>query len=436
VINFGKAIADLNEGNVLKNFTYVFSTGTHIDSLSISGNVTNILNQQKEKDVTVMLFTLKQDSLRFGKLKPTIYTTTDTAGNFTLGNLHEGYYKLYALKETAPNKIYDNDNELIAFPNKLINLQTDTTGVQLKLFKPIPSKFRFPDHKFDVDGKLLLVFNRPVEKPTLHIIYPNGLDADKYMEISKTRDTAQIYLKNMDFDSLRVALFENNKPLDSVSVRKGRKESFIHGVYIRTNADIGGLLKPGVDLSIIASTPITSYDPSLITLLEDSTTVNNFILVKDTANLKHLMLKYPWKQNTAYTLTLNEGALTGFFGDKNKKIPKRFRIDKPQNYGQITLTVTVPDTAHNYIVELLNDQGMVLRSDVVKKSRSLVYKDYLAGKYHVRVAYDDNGNGKWDSGSIKEGRQPENIWVDKAVILLRANWESKFDIIIPREATL
>ena len=38
VINFGKAIADVNEGNVLNNFTYVFSTGPHIDSLSISGS--------------------------------------------------------------------------------------------------------------------------------------------------------------------------------------------------------------------------------------------------------------------------------------------------------------------------------------------------------------------------------------------------------------
>ena len=32
-INFGDAIQDITEGNVLKNFKYVFSTGTFIDSL-------------------------------------------------------------------------------------------------------------------------------------------------------------------------------------------------------------------------------------------------------------------------------------------------------------------------------------------------------------------------------------------------------------------
>ena len=82
VINFGKAIADVTEGNILKNFTYVFSTGAHIDSLSISGRVINTETGERDKDAIVMLFTLKQDSLLFGKKKPTIYTSVDTAGNF------------------------------------------------------------------------------------------------------------------------------------------------------------------------------------------------------------------------------------------------------------------------------------------------------------------------------------------------------------------
>jgi len=118
VINFGKAIGDVNENNILKNFTYVFSTGIHIDSLSISGNVINNETQLKENNVTVMLFTLKQDSLLFGKKRPTIFTTTDSSGNFTLSNLHPDEYRIYALKETTPNKIYDKDDELISFTKK------------------------------------------------------------------------------------------------------------------------------------------------------------------------------------------------------------------------------------------------------------------------------------------------------------------------------
>src|SRR6185437_2206270 len=99
VINFGKAIEDVNEGNVLKNFTYVFSTGIHIDSLSISGRVINNQTQERENNATVLLFTLKQDSLLFGKKRPTIYTSTDSAGNFSLNNLRPDDYRIYALKE-------------------------------------------------------------------------------------------------------------------------------------------------------------------------------------------------------------------------------------------------------------------------------------------------------------------------------------------------
>src|SRR5690606_30294982 len=40
-INFGKAIVDFNESNPLLNYSYVFSTGDIIDSLSVSGRVTN-----------------------------------------------------------------------------------------------------------------------------------------------------------------------------------------------------------------------------------------------------------------------------------------------------------------------------------------------------------------------------------------------------------
>ena len=52
-LNFGKAIADVNESNVLKNLTYAFSTGSLLDSLSISGRVINTLTGKPELDAVV-----------------------------------------------------------------------------------------------------------------------------------------------------------------------------------------------------------------------------------------------------------------------------------------------------------------------------------------------------------------------------------------------
>ena len=164
VINFGKSIADLNEGNVLNNFTYVFSTGPHIDSLSVSGNVQNLLSQEKEKDATVMLFPLNKDTL-WAKKKPTIFAVTDSSGNFSLNNLHDGDYRIYALKEKTPNRIYDKDDELVAFQTATIHLKRDTANINLNLFKQEPEKFRLTDRRFDADGKMFFVFNKPLENP-------------------------------------------------------------------------------------------------------------------------------------------------------------------------------------------------------------------------------------------------------------------------------
>ena len=434
VINFGKAIADVNEGNVLKNFTYVFSTGAHIDSLSISGKVTNTLTGERDKDATVLLFTLKQDSLLFGKKRPTIYASTDTAGNFTLHNLHADDYRIYALKENGTgNKIYDNDKELIAFSTKNIHLTRDTSGVELKLFKEIPDKFRLLNHQFDQDGKMFFTFNKSLDDPSLKIIYPPDFDKYKVVDISKTKDTALLYMRNMDFDSIRVVFSDRNIPLDTFALRKGRKEAFQRALSFQYNLNTDAKLKPRTPLTLTANFPIESFDQALVTLKEDSNEVSTFNIIKDTANAKKITIDYRWKQNANYVLTLGAGSFTDIYGTKNKGTLRRFQINKPENYSLLTLNVTVPDTAKQYIVQLLNEQRDILRSDVITKNTSVVYKDQVTGKYRVKVIYDDNKNRKWDSGNVKHRRQPENIWVDNEIITLRPNWEQVTPIAVPKE---
>lgn len=436
VINFGKAIADVNEGNAIKNFTYVFSTGNQIDSLKISGTVTDNLTLKKEKDVTVMLIPLKQDSLIFGKKKPGIYATTDTSGTFSLTNLHEGEYKLYALKEAASNKIFDDDNDLIGFPGKVIKLTKDTSNIKLSLFKQTPANFRIVDHRYDPTGKIFLSFNKSLAKPSLKIIDPVALDAQKFVEFTKMLDTAYLYLRNTDYDSLKVAVLDNDIPVDTTVFRKERKETFKFPLTIVTSADRGNLLKPGTDLQVYTSTPITNRLPSLISLRENDAYVTNYTFIEDKADAKHFSMRYNWKPNATYLLTFAEGALTGYFGEKNSNSPKRFRLDKPDNYSNLTLKVILPDTGRYYVVELLNEKGdATLRSDQITKNTLLTYKSYPTGKYNVRVVYDTNRNGKWDTGSLKENRQPENIWVRPNMIILRPNYEPEENLDIPKEST-
>ncbi len=433
VINFGKSIADVDEGNVLKNFTYVFSTGAHIDSLSISGRVINTQTGEREKDAIVMLFTLKQDSLLFGKKKPTIFTSADSAGNFSLNNLHPDDYRIYALKQLTPTKIYDANKDLVAFSKKVIHLQRDTSSIELKLFKARPDKFRMDIHRTDNDGKMFFMFNEPLANPSVKIIYPPDFDQYKIAQFSKTKDSVTLFMRNMDYDSLRVQFLDKGKPIDTVALHKGRKEVFQRQLSFQYNISNESKLKPGRRFMVTANYPIQSFDPALIVLKEDSNEVSNYTVVKDTANPRNLFLDYRWKQRVNYTLTFNAGAVTDIYDDKNKFARKPFSADNPENYSLLTLTVSVPDSGKSYVVEVLNDKQQVLQSDVIHKKTVLTYKNYITGKYSVRVIYDTNNNGKWDSGNVKQKQQPENIWVDPDIIPLRPNWEQATPINIPKE---
>jgi len=414
----------------------VFSTGPHIDSLSVSGNVENSLTGEKVKDATVMLMTPKQDTSLFGKKRPTIFATTDSSGNFSLNNLHTGDYYIYALKETAPNKIYDNDAELIAFLKKPIHLKKDTANVQLNLFKQEPEKFRMVDHRFNPDGSMYFTFNKPLETPSVKILYPPTLDREKLVDFNKTKDTASIYMRNMDFDSIRVSFLQNGKPLDTIALRKLRRESFTRNFQLQYNTTGDSRLKPLTDLIITSNLPIQSFDQSLITLNEDSANVSNYSLKQDTGNPKRLILKYAWKQNTRYQLIFNEGALTDIYGDKNKKLPKIFQEDAATNYGQLALKVIIPDSSKAYVVELMIDKKTVIHSDPVVKNTTLNYKNYPVGKYTVRVVYDTNRNGRWDSGNVKKKQYPENTWIYTKDITIRSNWDAEETITIPKEPVI
>ena len=57
------------------------------------------------------------------------------------------------------------------------------------------------------------------------------------------------------------------------------------------------------------------------------------------------------------------------------------------------------------------------------KSSTLVY-DYLnPEKYRVKLIYDINRNGKWDTGDYIKHRQAEKVLFNAEQISIRENWD-------------
>jgi len=431
VFSFGKAIGDVNENNILKNFTYVFTTGNEIDSLNISGQVINSETQEPEKEATVFIFTSKQDSALFGKKKPSYYSITDTAGNFKISNLHANTYKIYALKEATPNRIYDNDNELIAILPKDIRVKKDTSGIRLELFRQVPQKFRVVERKIDPDGKLFFSFNKGIAQPGLRILQNETLNNQKIVEFNKAADTARVYLRDMNFDSVKVAFLSADKPLDTVVLRRGKRDTYKRNLSISNNLT-GGLLKPKTALQLTSNFPIESANEAQIVLNEDSVPKYGFSLEKDTSGLNKYTLKYPWRAEKHYDILMNEGTFIDIYGNKNKKSSIFFQLNKEENYGSMIFTVTVPDQTKNYIFELLSADRKLIKSQPFHQNQKLTFSNYAIGKYRVRIIYDLNKNGKWDTGNVKNRTLPEAIWYYNKELSLRANWEMNEAIDVPK----
>lgn len=138
VINFGDAVRDFNEGNIYKNFTYTFSTGKYIDSLTLSGKV--ILAESGKVDTTliVMLHTSPSDSAVSNE-RPRYITRLDRNGNFMFKNLPPRIFYLYALKDLNGTRRYfaQNLTSLFAFADKPVNLTDSTKPVTLYAYAPV-----------------------------------------------------------------------------------------------------------------------------------------------------------------------------------------------------------------------------------------------------------------------------------------------------------
>jgi len=140
-IDFGEAIVDLNEGNVLKNFRYTFSTGSKIDSNELTGRV--ILAETGKTDSTMfaVLYTKQQDST-VAKEKPMYVARVDSKGNFRFTNLPDGIFYVYALKEEDGDKKYNQPTEQFAFLDSPVLINASTKPVKLYAFAAEKEKKR------------------------------------------------------------------------------------------------------------------------------------------------------------------------------------------------------------------------------------------------------------------------------------------------------
>ena len=129
-MNLDEVIKDVNEGNIVKDLEYLFSTGSTIDTLTISGLVTDAKTSKPLEDVWVGLYKNDTDSLLY-KETPTYVVRSNKTGEFSFSNLANDTFYIYAIEDLDNNLKFTIHNEKVGFYHKKVVSQSKEIEIYL-----------------------------------------------------------------------------------------------------------------------------------------------------------------------------------------------------------------------------------------------------------------------------------------------------------------
>lgn len=136
--NFGNAIRDVNESNILRDFVYTFSTGPYLDSLNLRGHVVLAETGKVDTTLTVVLHTALDDSAVV-KARPRYVARLNSNGDFTFRNLPVDTFAIYVLGEAGIIRRYTTKSQLFAFADRPVTTP-DTSRIILYAYRETPAE--------------------------------------------------------------------------------------------------------------------------------------------------------------------------------------------------------------------------------------------------------------------------------------------------------
>ena len=418
-INFGRSIQDNNAGNPLSFFQYIFSTGSYIDSLSVSGNIKDAYLKETPQFISVMLYEVDStynDSTVYKESPRYITNTLDSLTTFELNYLKEGTYQMVALNDLNSNNRFDPEKEKIAFLKDPITIPTDSV-YDLSLFQEV-LEFSVNRPKQVAGQHVIFGFTGVVKPDSLDIrMYPAVEELDHRITLDREKDTLHYWYKpQLERDSLQFVV-ETPAFRDSLLTR--RTEMPLDSLTI--TFDPSGTLNLNQSVNILPSIPLDSINETYISLMDQDTLAVPFSLEYDEFR-NSILLEFEKKESQRYNFQALPGAFTGFFGSVNDTITAQFRTQALSDYGNVVVNL---QNVKQYpiIVQLTDEGGKMLAEQTSTSGTSFSFNLLEPGPYFVRVIYDANENGKWDTGSYLGKTQPEEIVYFPDQLDVRANWD-------------
>lgn len=423
--NFGQSIVDNNESNPYSQFKYVFSTGTYIDSLSLMGKIKDAYEQKVDNFVSIQLYDAKtfNDSTVYKEIPLYVTNTLDSLKVFALENLKAGNYKIIALKDKNNNHKFDPKSDKIAFLKETISVPNDTL-YQLELFKEV-EKFKATKISQESTNKFFLATEG--NKENIKVTALNGTEkvpviVSKYA--LKETDSVQLFIPNIKVDSL---LFKVEKGSFTKTFNTKVKEAKTTDT-LKVDVLQRSILDFREKLTLTSSTPIVKIDNSKISLINKDSTEVNFTTVYDEFNQK-IEFDFKKEEDQKYNLQLLPGAIIDFYATKNDTLSYKLSTKSYSDFGNLKVNLKNVKK-FPVILEVLNTKGEVIASATSNGEEFLRFDLIEPNIYSLRIIYDDNKNGIWDTGDYLEKRQAEEVKYYTKTVDVRANWDVDQDFIL------
>ena len=453
-ITFTNAIADANEGNMFPGYTYVFSTGSKIDSMMITGTVVDCQTLAPVKDATVLLHRDLADSAALLH-RPYAAVKTDDWGFFALPFIQDTVYRLYAIKDANNDNIYDPGTDNIAFIDSLVRpvmIANDTVPEmlkydmldtlrcqarrsehELKLFREKPSRQFIVNKVRTSERSAYITFQAP--GAWIDSLWIRGYRADQLISqfnilqdslelwINSRRaapDTMQLYVNYRKTDSLgrltptqeivRLPLPQNKRTYSKTSRRELKRDDTTC-VYTFTAAP-ETVEQNGFELEFRNPIILEHFDSVKFYAINTRQRQSRaeFTVERDSLNLRRYVLrpKDRLMPGFEYQIKLPYRAfrdINGFWSDSTV-----VKVSLPSDESLSTLDLELSGVDRKLIVDLLGEKrDKVLRSFVTDRDGTLHFPYIKAGRYSIRITEDRNRNAIIDTGSLLEHRQPEQV---------------------------
>ena len=417
IFDFGNSVQDNNESNTLERFKYIFSTGNYIDSLSLSGNVKNAFISKSVEDIKLLLYRLDSsytDSAVYNR-KPDYVTSSLDSSNYQFTNLRKGNYLLVALDDVRSDYIFNPETDKIGFLNDTITLPRDSIiNHTISIFKEeLPYIFR--RGKEIRKGQLIFGYKGKPKNLTVETLsaVPDNFKTIIFPE--KGKDTLNLWHSLIEKDSL-IFKISDNIISDTVTVKLRKKELD----SLKVNEITGGILNLKDTLFFLTNNPVVSIDTSRINFKQsDSINFPYEAFISKKENKIGFLFEKKYKKS--YKINLYPNALTDIFNTTNDTISSLFRTRGTEDYGEISVTIQNPKKIP-VIIQLTDINDATIVQETCSENKNISFDLLIPQKYKIRIIYDLNQNGIWDTGSYLEKKQPEHVEYFPEIQEVRANW--------------